>query len=128
MSNNKWWINWQLNNDKEGWSYSEKTTMCPEQTDPFWTNCSGDGMKFRCLDDNDDDDDDWTPTTAVPPTPQPPSLCRNNHLYDKNFGPYDSSSVQNTYEPGYTMDITCLKYTNPTWNRVSHICPYMSHN
>ena len=47
QDNNKWWVNWQLNNRREGWSYSAKTFLCPDQVDPMWWNCSGDGMQFR---------------------------------------------------------------------------------
>ena len=127
QDNNKWWVNWELNNDRRGWSYSEKTQLCPDQCDPNWQNCSGDGMQFICL-DNDDDDDNTVSTTVGPkPTtvdPAPASVCRNNHLYDQDFVLYDSSKVQNTYKEGTQLDVSCAKYTYPTLNRVSNANTY----
>ena len=88
----------------------------------MWQNCSGDGMEFRCLDNDDDDEDDGTDPVTTPgpkPTPAPASECRDNHLYDQDFILYDSTKEQSTYKEGTTVDVSCAKYTYPTMNRVS---------
>ena len=97
---------------------SEKTFLCPDQCDPEWENCSGDGMQFRCL-DNDEDEADPSTTLAPSPSPEPASECRENHLYDQDFVLFDKDSEQTTYKEGTTVDISCAKYTYPTLNRVS---------
>ena len=96
--------------------------LCPDQCDPKWQNCSGDGMQFICLDDEDDDGTDPVTTPGPKPTtikPEPASVCRDNHLYDQDFVLYDSKQEQSTYKEGTTVDISCAKYTYPTLNRVS---------
>ena len=114
QDNTKWWVNWELNNERRGWSYSEKTFLCPDQCDPMWQNCSGDGMQFTCLDDG------GPVTTAVPPgtTAAPGTVCRNNHLYDRDFHLVDTSQIENTYQPGTEVDIKCAPGTQATLNRI----------
>ena len=56
----------------------------------------------------------------APVTTPRPGRCSANDLAEAFFKPYNADDVQDFYDDGQTLLVTCADYSYPTMNRVRY--------